>query len=340
MDEAPATGGAAVMNAVLGRSTVAVTRLGLGCASIGNLYAAIADDTAEAVVDAAWAAGIRYFDTAPHYGLGLSELRLGSALRGRPRSAYTISTKVGRRLEPDPGGAGARDREGFDVPADHRRLWDFTPDGVRRTLAGSLDRLGLDRVDVVLLHDPEEHVAEALTQAYPVLHELRAQGVVGAIGVGTRRHDVLRTFVAETDIDAVMLAGRYTLLEQPALDDLLPACVDRGVSVLNVAVFNSGLLAVDRPDGSARYDYLPVPPDKLARVHRIAEVCRRHGVALPAAALAFAGAHPAVVTVVAGAARPEEVRRNAALVVAPPPPAALWADLVAEGLLRPDAPTP
>jgi D-threo-aldose 1-dehydrogenase len=339
MDEAPATGGTAVMNAVLGRSTVAVTRLGLGCASVGNLYSAIPDDTAEAIVDAAWTAGVRYFDTAPHYGLGLSERRLGSALRGRPRAAYTISTKVGRRLEPDPGGAGVRDSEGFDVPADHRRVWDFTPDGVRRTLAGSLDRLGLDRVDIVLLHDPEEHVAEALGLAYPVLHELRAQGVVGAIGVGTRRHDVLRRFVMDTDIDAVMLAGRYTLLEQPALDDLLPACLERGVSVLNAAVFNSGLLAVDRPAGTATYDYLPVPPDKLARARRIAEVCRRHGVSLPAAALAFAGAHPAVVTVVAGAARPEEVRRNAALAAAPPP-AALWADLVAEGLLRPDAPTP
>jgi D-threo-aldose 1-dehydrogenase len=324
----------------LGGSSVAVTRLGLGCASIGNLYAATSDEAAAATVDAAWAAGIRYFDTAPHYGLGLSERRLGAALRGRPRAAYTVSTKVGRRLEADPAGAGGRDRQGFDVPADHRRVWDFTADGVRRTLAGSLDRLGLDRVDVVLLHDPEDHLRDALTLAYPVLHELRAQGVIGAIGVGTRRHDVLRTFVLETEIDVVMLAGRYTLLEQPALDDLLPACLHRGVSVLNAAVFNSGLLALDRPSDAAKYDYLPAPAAVLDRARRLADVCRRHGVPLPSAALAFALGHPAVAAAVAGAASPEEVRRNAALVAGEPPPAALWTDLVAEGLLRPDAPTP
>jgi D-threo-aldose 1-dehydrogenase len=326
--------------AVLGRSSVAVTRLGLGCASVGNLYTAMDDDTAAATLDAAWEAGIRYFDTAPHYGLGLSERRLGAALRGRPREAYTISTKVGRRLEPDPAAAGRRDNQGFDVPADHRRVWDFTPDGVRRTLAGSLERLGLDRVDVVLLHDPDDHVVDALKHAYPVLHDLRDQGVVGAIGVGTCRHEVLRTFVREADLDAVMLAGRYTLLEQPALDELLPACLARGVSVLNAAVFNSGLLATDRPADGATYDYTPAPVEVLDRARRIADVCTRHGVSLPQAALAFAAAHPAVVAIVVGAAAPEEVRRNAALAAAPPPPNALWRELVTDGLLRPDAPIP
>jgi D-threo-aldose 1-dehydrogenase len=173
-----------------------------------------------------------------------------------------------------------------------------------------------------------------------VLHELREQGAVGAIGVGTRRHDVLSRFVRDTDVDAVMLAGRYTLLEQPALDDLLPECLRRGVSVLNAAVFNSGLLAVDRPAETATYDYLAAPPEVLARARRIAEVCLRHGTSLPRAALAFAGAHPAVATVVAGAAAAHEVRRNAALATAPLPPTGLWADLVEEGLLRPDAPVP
>lgn len=326
--------------AVLGRSGVAVTRLGLGCASVGNLYRALDDEAAAATLDAAWEAGIRYYDTAPHYGLGLSERRLGAALRGRPRSSYTVSTKVGRRLEPDPAGAGRRDTQGFDVPADLRRVWDFTPDGVRRTLAGSLDRLGLDRVDIVLLHDPEHAMGDALRHGYPVLHDLRDQGVVGAIGVGTCRHEVLLTFVRECDLDVAMLAGRYTLLEQPALDALLPACRERGVSVLNAAVFNSGLLAVDRPGAAATYDYLPVPPEVLERTRRIAAVCARRGVPLPRAALAFAGAHPAVAAVVVGAASPAEVRRNAEFAAAVPPPAGLWTDLVAEGLLRPDAPTP
>jgi D-threo-aldose 1-dehydrogenase len=324
---------------LLGGSTVKVGRLGLGCASVGNLFAAVDDDTAAATLDAAWQAGIRYFDTAPHYGLGLSERRLGAALRGRDRAAYAISTKVGRRLVADPAGAGRRDDQGFDVPADHRRVWDFTPDGVRRSLAGSLERLGLDRVDIVFLHDPEGRVAEAMTQAYPVLHDLRAQGVVGAIGVGSCRHDVLTHFVRRTELDVVMLAGRYTLLEQPALDELLPACLERGVAVLNAAVFNSGLLAVDRPSSAATYDYARVPPRVLDRARRIAAVCARHGVSLPHAALAFAGAHPAVAAVVAGAAAPHEVRRNAALVAAPAPPDGLWRELVAEGLLRPDAPT-
>jgi D-threo-aldose 1-dehydrogenase len=319
---------------------VAVTRLGLGCASVGNLYAAMEDDTAAATLDAAWEAGIRYFDTAPHYGLGLSERRLGAALRGRPRAAYTVSTKIGRRLEDDPAGAGRRDDQGFDVPADRRRVWDFTPDGVLRTLAGSLERLGLDRVDIVLVHDPDDHLADALKHAYPVLHDLRAQGVVGAIGVGTCRHDVAHTFVRETDLDVAMLAGRYTLLEQPALDEFLPDCLARGVSVLNAAVFNSGLLAVDRPAEGATYEYHPAPAEVLVRARRIAEACGRHGVSLPHAALAFAGAHPAVAAVVAGAAAPDEVRRNAALAASPPPPAALWAELVAAGLLRPDAPAP
>jgi D-threo-aldose 1-dehydrogenase len=314
-----------------------VTALGLGCAKLGNLYTAVSDEVAAATVEAAWDAGVRYFDTAPHYGLGLSERRLGAALRGRPRDAYRISTKVGRLLEPDPGGAGRRDAEGFDVPADHRRVWDFTAEGVRRSLAESLDRLGLDRVDLALIHDPEDHADTALDEAYPVLHEWRSQGVVGAIGVGSKDLPALTRFVAATEIDTVMVAGRYTLLEQPALDDLLPACVKRDVAVLNVGVFNSGLLAEDRPRAGLTYEYRTAPADVVARAAAIADVCARHGTSLPAAALAFAAAHPAVTAVVVGAQGPGQARRNAALASAEPPPAALWADLVAAGLLRPDA---
>ncbi|MGK5739335.1 aldo/keto reductase [Micromonospora sp. URMC 103] len=317
-----------------------MTRHGLGCAQLGNLYTALSDAQAADTVAAAWESGVRYFDTAPHYGLGLSERRLGEALRARPRGSYTVSTKVGRLLVPDPAGATGRDPAGFDVPADHRRVWDFSADGVRRSLEASLDRLGLDRVDVVLVHDPEDHQRQALEQAYPALHELRTQGVVGAVGVGSMRWQVLHRFVTDTDVDAVMVAGRYTLAEQPALDTLLPECERRGVSVLNAGVFNSGLLAVDQPGAGATYDYHEAPAPLLHRVRAIAAVCARHGTSLPAAALAFAGAHPAVAALVVGAHDRRQVRRNVALHEAAPPPADLWSELVAEGLLRPDAPVP
>jgi D-threo-aldose 1-dehydrogenase len=323
----------------LGQSDVEVTPLGLGCAPLGNLYVEIGDEQAAATVDAAWDAGLRFFDTAPHYGLGLSERRLGAALRGRHRDQYVVSTKVGRLLVPNPAGAGQRDDDIFEVPGDLRREWDFSAGGVLRSFEQSLDRLGLDRVDVLFIHDPEGHADTAIREAYPAVHELRRQGVVGAIGVGSCDWRVIHRFVTETELDTVMLAGRYTLLEQPALDALLPECVRRGVSVLNVGVFNSGLLAIDRPHEGLRYEYGQVPPDVLARAQAIAAVCARHRTPLPAAALAFAAAHPAVAAVVPGAQSPEQVRRNVALAAAPPP-ADLWAELLAEGLLRPDAPVP
>ncbi|MEQ4304706.1 aldo/keto reductase [Plantactinospora sp. B6F1] len=324
----------------VGRSTVAVSPLGLGCAPIGNLYRAVDEAEALATVRAAWECGIRYFDTAPHYGLGLSERRLGDALRTLPRDGYTVSSKVGRLLVPDRSGAGRRDDEGFDVPADHRRRWDFSADGVRRSLEASLLRLGLDRIDLVLIHDPEDHQTPALEQCYPALHELRAQGVVGAIGIGSKQWQVLHRFVAETDIDAVMIAGRYTLLEQPALDTLLPECERRGVSALNAGVFNSGLLAVERPHAGLPYDYTDASAEILDRARTIATLCAEHGTTLPAAALAFAAAHPAVASVVVGAHNPEQVRRNAALHGAEPPSDEFWSELVGLGLLRPDAPVP
>jgi D-threo-aldose 1-dehydrogenase len=314
-------------------------RLGLGCAQLGNLYQAIDDDAATATVDAAWAAGVRYFDTAPHYGLGLSERRLGAALRDRPRDEYVVSTKVGRLLVPNPAPTG-HDEELFDVPDTYRRVWDLSAGGVRRSLADSLERLGLDRVDLVLIHDPEGHADEALETAYPALERLRADGVVRAIGVGSMDVGVLTRFAAGTDVDVVMSAGRYTLLDQPALDTLLPLCSRRGITVLNAAVFNGGLLAEDRPHRSLRYNYQNSPAAVLERASAMAALCERHGTTLPAAALHFAAGHPAISAVVAGAQGPEQASRNAALALGPPPPAALWADLVRDGLLRPDAPTP
>jgi D-threo-aldose 1-dehydrogenase len=327
----------------LGRSRVAVTELGFGAASIGNLYREVPDEQAAAAVTAAWDAGVRYFDTAPHYGLGRSERRIGEVLRQYRRDEYVLSTKVGRLLVPNPDGAGRTDLDnGFAVPAGLRRQWDFSADGVRRSLDESLERLGLDRVDILLIHDPEESndPAGALVQAAPALARLREEGVIGAYGVGSKQWQILQRFVTETDVDVVMLAGRYTLLEQPALDELLPDCEKHGVSVLNVGVFNSGLLARDWPEDDGHYEYGAVPPALLDRARAIAALCREYGTTLPHAALVFAGAHPAVASVVVGAGRAAHFTRNADLLASPPPPVQLWEELITRGLLRPDAPVP
>ncbi|WP_116953532.1 aldo/keto reductase [Jiangella endophytica] len=292
------------------RPALALTDLGFGAAQGGNLYRATSDDEFVAAVDAAWDAGIRYFDTAPHYGLGLSERRLGQALRWRPRDEFVVSTKVGRLLEPSPATAHLRDSEGFDVPADHRRVWDFSRDGILRSLESSLARLGLDRVDVVYLHDPDDYGDQAVETAVPALIELRDQGVVGAIGAGMNQSAMLARFVRETDIDLVMCAGRYTLLEQGALADLLPAATDRGVRVVIAGVYNSGLLASERPPAAATYDYQQAPAQLVERVRAIAEVCDAYGVTLPEAALAFVRAHPAVVSTVVGLRTASQVRET------------------------------
>ncbi|MFG2576727.1 aldo/keto reductase [Streptomyces sp. NPDC048481] len=322
----------------LGGSAVRVTPLALGCAGIGNLYRAVTDEAALATVDAAWDAGVRTFDTAPHYGLGLSERRLGEALRGRPRDACTVSTKVGRLLVPDTTADPGDDlADGFAVPATHRRVWDFTADGVRRSLEESLDRLGLDRVDSVLLHDPDRHAEQALREAYPALERLRAEGVVGAVGVGMNECALPARFLRETDIDVVLLAGRYTLLDQDGLAEVLPQAAARGRSVIIGGVFNSGLLTAPRP--GATYDYAPAPRPVLDRALRLREVTERHGVPLRAAALHFPFGHRAVASVLTGARSPGEVRDTVEQ-LRRPVPAALWDDLRAEGLLDPGAPVP
>lgn len=320
----------------LGRSGVHVSRLGFGGGAIGNLYTPLTDEQAYAAVDAAWRQGVRYFDTAPHYGIGLSERRLGAALAGRPRAEYTVGTKVGRRLEPADG-TGDDLANGFAVPATHRRVWDFTADGVRRTLEASLERLGLDRVDVVHLHDPDDHAEQAFRDGYPALERLRSEGVVGAIGVGMNRTGLLTRFVRDTDVDVVLCANRYTLLDQSALTDLLPAALRRGVSVLVGGAFNSGLLADPRP--GATYDYAAAPPDVLERALRLKETADRHGTTLRACALAFCAAHPAVAGVLVGvrsAAEADDCAEQFRTAV----PAALWEELRATGLLPPDAPVP
>ncbi|MEO6090117.1 MAG: aldo/keto reductase [Umezawaea sp.] len=314
-------------------------RLGLGTSPLGNLYTAVTDDEARAVIDAAWDAGVRTFDTAPHYGLGLAEQRLGAALADRPRSEYVLSTKVGRLLVPDPEGAGRLDDDGFVVPAAHRRVWDFSADGVRRCLESSLERLGLDRVDVVYVHDPDGHGDQAITEAVPALVELREQGVIGAVGVGMNQWQLPARFVRESDVDVVMLAGRYTLLEQSALAEFLPLCSERGIHVIIAGMFNSGLLARHDVPDDATHDYRAASADLIARARRIAEVCARHGTTLPAAALWFPFGHPAVTGAVVGARAEAEIRANVAALTKPLP-AELWADLRDEGLLAADAPTP
>ncbi|MDG9718961.1 aldo/keto reductase [Streptomyces sp. DH24] len=336
MTGAGASSGGGAATGRLGRSAVRVSRLGFGGGAIGNLYAPLTDEQAHAALDAAWRQGIRYFDTAPHYGLGLSERRIGAALAARPRAEYTVGTKVGRRLEPADG-TGDDLANGFAVPATHRRVWDFTADGIRRTLEASLERLGLDRVDVVHLHDPDDHAETAFRDGYPALERLRSEGVVGAIGVGMNQTEMLTRFVRDTDVDVVLCANRYTLLDQSALTDLLPAARRRGVSVLVGGAFNSGLLADPRP--GATYDYAAAPPALLERALRLKEIAERHGTTLRACALAFCAAHPAVAGVLVGARSAAEVD-DCAEQFAAPVPAALWAELRATGLLPPEAPVP
>jgi D-threo-aldose 1-dehydrogenase len=321
----------------LGRGT-RLTELSLGCAQLGNLHQAIDDDTAAATVDAAWDAGVRCFDTAPHYGLGLSERRLGAALASRPRADYVLSTKVGRLLEPLSAVRG-QDTDGFAVAATHRRVWDFSRDGVRRSIDESLQRLGLDRVDIAYLHDPDDHLEQVLATGYPALEELRDEGVVAAIGAGMNQAPMLAELARSTDVDVLMLAGRYTLLEQAALDDLLPVCERRDIGVVAAGIFNSGLLAHRKPPEDATYDYARAPADVLDRARRIADVCERHGTTLPEAAMAFPLGHPAVVSICVGARSPEQVQRNARLLGAEIP-RGLWDDLRAQSLLRADAPVP
>ena len=311
-------------------------RVGLGGAQMGNLYRAVDDDTARASFEAAWDGGVRYFDTAPHYGLGLSERRLGACLAGRPRDEYVLSTKVGRLLVPSPETAGARDDQGFDVPAAYRRVWDFSRDGVLRSLESSLDRLGLDRIDLVYVHDPDDHWDQARREAFPALAELRAQGVIGGFGAGMNQSRLLTELVRDVEPDAVMVAGRYTLLEQPAARDLLPAALERNVGVMVAGVWNSGLLAVPRPARDATYNYAPAPPELIDQAHRLADVCEAHGVTLPEAAVAFPLRHPAVTAVVLGAATAAQVEQNLSRYRTEIPDG-LWSDLAAQGLLPSDA---
>jgi D-threo-aldose 1-dehydrogenase len=320
----------------LDRGGLRVSALALGTAPLGNLFAPVPEEDATATVRAALEAGLTYVDTAPHYGLGLAERRLGRLLAGVPRDRFVVSTKVGRLVRPLAPGETA-DPEGFADSPPARRVWDLSGDGVRRSLEESLERLGLDRVDILLLHDPDDHEREAYEQALPALIGLRDQGVVTAIGAGMNQAEMLTRFVRDLDIDVVLVAGRYSLLDQRALAELLPTCAARGTAVVVGGVFNSGLLADPRP--GATFDYAPAPPELVDRAARLAEVCARHGTPLRAAALAFPFGHPAVTSVLVGARSAAEVQ-DAVACFEWPVPGELWADLVATGLLPADVPNP
>jgi D-threo-aldose 1-dehydrogenase len=312
----------------------ALSRLGLGTAPLGNLYWAVSDEDAQATVDVAFDRGVRVFDTAPLYGHGLAERRLGHALRSRPRAEIVVSTKVGRLLTPGPPDPASMFR---DVPNEVPHF-DFSADGVRRSLDASLDRLGLDRVDVVLVHDPDDHLPEAMDAAVPALVALRDEGVVAAIGFGMNHVEPLRRAVAECDIDVVLVAGRYTLLDQSALTSgLFDECAERNVAVMAGGVFNSGVLAA--PQVGARFDYRPVDEERLGRARRMGELCAEHDTPLPAAALQLVAAHPAVTTMLIGARDSSELGLDLDL-VSRPIPAELWSAFHEAGLLSPDVPTP
>jgi D-threo-aldose 1-dehydrogenase len=331
----------------LGRTGLELTRLGFGGASIGGLFRWVEEDDAIATVRHAWSLGVRYFDTAPLYGYGASERRFGTALAGQPRDSFVLSTKVGRLVrdtEAIPPGADI-DRQLLDAREDAyyvvrdpvRIVFDYSADGVRRSIEESLERLGLDRIDIALIHDPDDHWREAIEGAWPALERLRGEGVIRAVGAGMNQSAMLTRFVRETTMDVVLLAGRYTLLDQGALADLLPACLERGVRVLVGGVMNSGVLADPRP--GATFNYGPAAAEVIDRARRIGEVCERHGVPLRAAAMQFPMAHAAVVSLVAGVRSTAHLDEYPAL-LGHPIPAELWSELCDEGLIAADAPVP
>jgi D-threo-aldose 1-dehydrogenase len=314
----------------LGRRALSVTRLGLGTAPLGGLYEPVAEEAAHAVVERAWNLGVRLFDTAPLYGFGSSEQRLGEALRSRPRDDFVISTKVGRLLRPN----GAPEPSLFSGAPPLHPVFDFSYEGTLRSLDQSLVRLGLDRVDVVLIHDPDDHFDAALDGAYRALERLREEGAVAAIGVGMNQSELLCRFAREGDFDCFLLAGRYTLLDASALAELLPLCEERGIAVIAGGVFNSGILA-----GGSTYDYAPAPAPVVERARRVAETCARWEVPLEAAAVQFPLGHPAVACALAGCRSTDELEEDVRLFELDLP-VGLWDDLRAEGLLPEEAPTP
>ena len=324
----------------LGQSGASVTRLGLGTAPLGGLFRALPEHQARLVVDNAWDLGLRLFDTAPLYGFGVAEERLGRALASRPRAEYVLATKVGRLLRADAPIDMSQFHQGvpfYEGTPPVNPVFDFSGTAIRRSLEESLERLGVDRVDVVHIHDPDEHFAVALGDAYPALAQLREEGTVRAIGVGMNQAEMLVRFAQMADFDCFLLAGRYTLLDQTGLHELLPLCAERGIAVIAGGVYNSGILA--DPEAGATFDYLPADREVVQRARQLSAVCARHGVPLKAAAIQFPLGHPAVVSVLTGCRSDSEVEENVRMFEFEIP-AELWDELRAEGLLGEDVPIP
>jgi D-threo-aldose 1-dehydrogenase len=338
------------MNAInvrkFGRVGFDITDMGFGAAPIGNFLRPIPEDEAGAMIERAWDAGMHYFDTAPYYGHGLSELRLGHYLRWKPREQFVVSSKVGRVLK-------AARRETIDFKpwvdgAPFRSRFDYSYDGTMRSFEDSLQRLGLGYIDILFIHDadvfthgPEMqkvHFKQAMDGCYRALIELREQGLVKAIGVGVNNWEVMLDFMKAGDFDTLLVAGRYTLLEQEALNELLPLCERRGTAVVIGGGFNGGILATGAVPG-AKWNYAPAPASIMEKVKKIEAVCARHDVPLPAAALQFLLAHPAVASHVPGTRNLAQMNQNLEL-MAHPIPNAFWQELKAGGLVRQDAPTP
>jgi D-threo-aldose 1-dehydrogenase len=324
----------------LGTTGLQVPRVGIGTAPLGNMLAPVPDEVADAALAEAVRRGLRYFDTAPLYGHGLAEERVGRAVSKLRRSDAIVSTKVGRLLRED----APRDETQYykgepfykDTPP-VGPIWDFSYDGIMTSLEESLERLALDRVDMLLLHDPDNHYEEATTTAYRALDTLRGERTVTAIGAGMNQSPMLARLVEQCDLDVVLCAGRYTLLEQGALDDLMPACERTTTSVVIGGVFNSGVLV--NPDAGALYDYVPATDEVIQRARRIRAVCDRFDVPLPAAALQFPLAHPRVSTVLIGFRSVAELDDDLRW-LGTPIPGELWDELRRERLIREDAPVP
>jgi D-threo-aldose 1-dehydrogenase len=318
----------------LGRTKLTVTRFGLGTAPLAGLFEEVEEGKAIRVIERAWEAGIRFFDTAPLYGHGLAEIRLGKVLRQMPRDEFTLASKVGRLLRadapPEPG-------QSFRGTPPVNPKFDFSYDGVMRSFEESLERLGLDRIDILHIHDPDDHYDEALKGAYRALDRLRADGVIAAVGAGMNQAEMLTRFAREGDFDCFLLAGRYTLLDQVALKELLPECIERGIAIIAAGVYNSGILADPKP--GARYNYQAAPPDLLERARRIREVCSRHGIPLKAAAVQFPLGHRAVSCVVVGCRSVDQLDQSLEMFELEIPPA-MWQDLRNQDLLLPESPNP
>ena len=320
----------------LGRTALEVTRIGLGTAPLGGLFAPVSDAAAEATIERAWALGIRHFDTAPLYGFGLAERRLGRFLKTQRRESFVLATKVGRLLRRVGGDSPSADRHYKGTPSE-RPVFDFSHDGVIRSVEDSLVRLGLDRIDILYIHDPDDHYQQARDGAYAALDRLRHDGSVGAIGVGMNQHQMLARFAEAAPFDCFLLAGRYSLLDQGALDDLLPLCAARGIAVVAGGVYNSGILA--NPGAGATYDYEAAGADRLARAGQLQRFCGAYGVDLKAAAIQFVLAHPVVTGGVIGARAPEEIEASVTA-AGQSVPIEFWRALRREGLIDARSPLP